>query len=300
MFAQTSATAPAAATVTVQVPSGTSVIALPVVHAPVFQAQISQFVADGSSWTLKFNAPGFTPGAFKSESAGFATHYAEVVSEHPLQGAGFSITGQTADSVTVAGIDGESLAFNATLAIRPHRTLGEVFAGAEADLSIGDHVRIFRDGASPFVRYDWNGSFWTGDGSSNHNARPIEPGRGIVVTLAAPATLKWTGWIKQTPTRIRVFAGAVNLIGTGSPISRNLVDLQLASQLDPYVDQVKLLSADGTLTSLATVINTGTLLTGDFQTDAGPTVVPFQSAYVVIPDRNVFWLLPPPQPADSP
>lgn len=236
--------------------AGSNLVSAPLLPAIVHQAVPSSLTAT----TFVFPASSFTSGAFNAAN-GHPTHYIEVVSGDEA-GLAFDIASNTTDTITISGsTTGLGLTGTETITIRPHVTLGTLFADSSVLSAFEDIITRYPvSGVSE--AYGWNGTNWRklgSSGSSNHVT--IVPGEGFVFYTESPKAVSFVGAVKTSPTKFFLAPNnRPNLIGTTHPAAgRTFSQIGLADALTPYNDVITSYATNNKiLQSTGSYVYTGT------------------------------------------
>jgi hypothetical protein len=223
------------------------------IESPAFSGAIT---ADGAT-TLTLPAASLTAGEF-DEGAEFPTHYVEITEAGANQGVVIDIVSNTASEIVLASdITALSLAGTETIVVRPHVTLANVMAAAEANLaSFSDAATFYNpDGSSDTYYFigssTWSTNFSDPDGSD----RPIPPGTGFVFDTAADVALTVTGEVKESATVVQISGGGViNIVGPINPLvgdSAPIKDLGFAD-MSPFSDNITVYPPGDLINSIGT------------------------------------------------
>jgi hypothetical protein len=206
------------------VPNGKSMWNCAFVTKKEFQGLATSVAPSGANTVITQTGAGWTANQFQTSAipANDSSHYVEILTG-PDAGAVADIVSNDASTVTVAGGYG-STAF--TYAIRKHTTLADIFL--DAGLSeFEDEVLLFDDvGVARAYNYDGTpGARHMVDAPTQSVVSDnvtVYPGQGFVLTIGTPKTLTFGGgiasYVKNTPTRIPLYAGVTNLVGLLDPV----------------------------------------------------------------------------------
>ena len=210
-----------------------SLVAANLLNQPVFSGSISSnLVVEGSP---------FTSGQFNSGSV-FAKYYVEITSGTNA-GSYADIVSNTTNSLTVV----DQLSFQAALGsgasvkIRKHRTLPEIFGGASGSISAtdvvinkgtsasgADNIILRDDGVSKTYYYSSSSlrPGWRDQGGNSASDRPIYPTQGIMIArkINSAANITVTGEVNQNVTIYDLPAG-LNLVTIPIPANVTLPQL---------------------------------------------------------------------------
>jgi hypothetical protein len=272
-------------------PSGNIPFAPSFVHAVSYTAQAGGIAENADSSTVTL-IDGAMPVGVYDESAMYPVYYLEITEAGSDQGYVFDVISNTATTVTVAGLltSDFSLGGDESVAIRKHMTIGDVFQGA-AIKAYADSVKFFNEDGSDSLFF-WDGLMWTPDFVENHSDRPVYPGHGFMVTLAAPVDLTITGAVKTTATKVPVYAGVINFIASLAPADSSLGELGFVSVLQAYADSVKTFSQDGMLNVDGLYYSDGVKMTKDFSSDNGSDEIKGDNSFLVTVSGDMYISLP--------
>lgn len=236
----------------------------------------------------------------------FGNHYLEVLSG-PWTGLVLDIVSNGANTITVQGDLGPfGLAGNEAFAVREHVTLGDLFPQGGGLLDFQDTITLFySDGSSKTFLFGdlGTGTMWLDPETfGSADGEPIYPGQGFLVNAFNETTLlvgqNGVSYVKDTPTIVPCYRGAVNLVGLVNPLvatdpldpiypsTEPLQSLGLLDVLPSFGDDaVSLFSLDGALSDGGTFIvfdfGGGSFFTDDGATDRGNTPVQVGTAFNV-------------------
>ena len=273
-------------------PSGNIPFAPSFVHANSYNAQTGGIVENAESSTVTLVDGAMSVGVY-DEGATYPVYYLEITEVGSDQGYVFDVISNTATTVTVAGLltSDFSLSGDETVAIRKHMTIGDVFQGAALQ-AYADSVQFYNEDGST-SQFFWDGLMWTPDFAANHSDRPVYPGHGFMVTLAAPSNLTLTGTVKTTATKVPVYAGVINFIASLAPSDAIIGELGFVSVLQAYADSVKMFSQDGMLSTDGLYYSDGIKMTKDFSSDNGSDEIKGDNSFLVTVSGNKYITLPP-------
>ncbi|MEK7953505.1 hypothetical protein [Luteolibacter soli] len=190
-------------------------------------AAFSGALTAASGATLTVAANSLTANAY-NQGAVYKKFYAEITSG-PNAGVVLDIVSNTTNVVTLGfNISGLGLTGTETITIRPHVTLKSFLSSAEASLNaFSDSATFYANGTFQTYYYGgdggtgWSSDFATADGSD----RPVPPGTGFVLGLAANVRLTITGEVKAPDTFVQLVGGVVNIVGPVNPLVGDSVNL---------------------------------------------------------------------------
>ena len=197
--------------------------------------------------------------------------YVEILSGD-YAGVAFDITSTTASSVVASDFPSTLNGQNVSFAIHPHVTLGDIFNADSGFPEYSDSIKLFNSDGSESIRFLSGGIITTDDFATPAGHTPIYVGSGVLLNLTANVTLTLTGEVKSTITKVPVFPGVNNLVGTLNPSSGlNVTSSNLAPSLSAYSDSATLYSNDGSFTLQNFIYSDGGSVTDD-------TFTPYDSA----------------------
>jgi hypothetical protein len=219
------------------------------VAAPVFVKPAVYTGTAGFSGT-QLSATGLTANSYGPTSfndrPNAARYYVEITSGS-YAGYTFDVTGNSSNSITVAGLpaelDGQS---NVAIALRPHTTLGDLATASSGLTDYSDALTLYYSNNLK-SSYFYTGSGILGDDYSTPcNQVVIYPGNGVLLNNGAIANFAQAGVVKTTPTVVSIPSGE-SLIAPVNPMGARISDLNLAPVLDPYTAAASLVSTTGNL-----------------------------------------------------
>lgn len=199
----------------------------------------------------------------------FADCYLEVASGE-WAGLKFDIVSHTTNTITVLGnlgSGGFNLTGSETYEVREHATLAKLLPNGAGLEPLVDLVKVYRpSGTVESFTFDSNSESWVSaaDFSTNADDERIDPGQGFIITAAAERTITMglgaINCVKDTPVKVALHAGRVNLTGALNPIvafntsaasvgegeERNISTLSLPAALSGD-DLLELFSREGKL-----------------------------------------------------
>lgn len=282
----------------VSVSAGNSPVAPAYVHTDTARVAIADLSVVGNAVTLSFSNVDFIQNELAP--ARYARYYLEVIKEGDYAGMYFDIQANGSNGITVQTWIGGEQPFEVgdVVVVRKHMTLGDFLEDATRSLSpYADSVKFYEDNNVTHSLL-WDGMKWTRDFANDDSDWPIYPGQGFVCLFAQAIQFVVTGQVKTTPTKIPVYSGSNNFVGTMTPVETSFGELGVSTWMMPYADSFKLLSADGSLSSGATFFYDGLKVTPDFVTDAGDTALPAHRAFLLLPATDMNWPQPPAYSAD--
>lgn len=202
-----------------QAPTGVSLWTCALTTKKDFQGQSTSVTAAATS-TINQTGANWTPGAFN-------LHFVEVV-EGPWAGLVLDVISNTASTVVVdgnLGAAGFNLGQNFKYAIRKHTTLGSIFRNGAGLNPFDDSITLLYDnGTSKKFYFDDTppGQIVASDFTTNRDNEIVYPGQGMLLNCSGARTLTFGGgevsYVKDTPTKIPLYAGKVNFIGQMNPV----------------------------------------------------------------------------------
>lgn len=275
------------------IPAGNMPYAPSFVHADAFAGTISGLAESGGNTVVSLAGAALTTSTY-DEGSNFPAYYLEITESGSSEGYSFDIISNTADSVTVKGLlsSSFSLAGTENVVVRKHMTIGDIFSGSTASLtSYSDSVKIFNSDNTITLLY-WDGSVWTPDFANDRSLKPIYPGRGFLTSFAGSVELTVDGNVKTTKTKVPVYAGQVNLIGTLAPSDTDIDGFNAITTLQAYSDSIKVVSLDGTFSTQGTYYTDGSQMTRDFSSDHGTESIEGHSSALLSAGSNFYLTLP--------
>jgi hypothetical protein len=223
LFAQTTATTPVVGFYKMNLNQGRSLLVSGFITKNDFQGQASSFTSTTASSVISQSNPGWTTNAFN-------LHYVEIL-DGPQAGLILDIISNTASSVTVEGnlgANGFNVSQTVKYAIRKHATLGGLFKGAGLQ-EFEDVITIYTDtGARKTFFFDNTnppGQIVASDQVTNRDNEIIYPGQGMFINCVTPRVLTLGGnevsYIKETPTKVPLYANKINITGLINPLVNN-------------------------------------------------------------------------------
>lgn len=202
-----------------QAPSGVSLWTCALTTKKEFQGQ-STSVAAAANSTITQSGATWTPSAFN-------LHFVEIV-EGPWAGLVLDIVQNTATTVQVEGnlgAAGFNLGQSFKYAIRKHATLGSIFKSGAGLNAFDDSITLLYDnGTRKKFFYDDTapGHIVAEDFSTVKDNEIVYPGQGMLLSCTGSRTLTFGGgevsYVKDTPTKIPLYAGKVNFVGQMNPV----------------------------------------------------------------------------------
>jgi hypothetical protein len=272
----------------INIKAGNVPIAPAYVHPKELGFSVNSTALAGDELTLNLPSNSLTAGAYE-ESSLYPRYYIEVISEGAFAGMVFDVVSNTAGAVTIkTWADGSQPVSSGTAVIlRKHMTLDDFFADAESQLiGYGDTLKFF-DSNGDSKGVVWDGSIWTTDFSTDDGGMPIYPGQGFLTIFVTDKTFNVLGEVKSTPTQVPVYVGAINFVGTLSPIEESFNSFEAMSWMSPYAETIKLFTSDGTLSSAGAYVYDGSKITGDFVSDDGADPLPATSSFLITPVGDI-------------
>lgn len=250
--------------------------------APVFQG--SGVVTSKTLTTTGLSTSSLAPSSYTDGRPNYPTAYVEVLSG-PYAGVVFDITSVSSSSVTSSdfptSLNGTSISF----VIRNHVTLADIFKADTGFAEYSDGITVYNSDGSTSLRYLAGGVITTDDFATEAGHTPIYPGTGVVLNLGSSVSLKTSGHVKATLTKVPVYPGVNNIIGSMNPSGGlKVTDSSLATSLAPYADSAVLYSDNGSFSLAAFVFSDGSNVTDDSftpYTSASSPIVQNGSAAIV-------------------
>ncbi|MFN5961034.1 MAG: hypothetical protein ACK5CW_06095 [Verrucomicrobiota bacterium] len=230
----------------------------------------------------------------------FGNHYAEIISG-PQAGLVLDIVANTANQLTVLGDLTSAplqLTGSETFAIRRHATMATVFDNGGGLTPGADTVTLSTQFGTKTFTY--NGSNWEDADLNDVSGEIIYPGQGFLIFNGGAADVVTFGgneiaYVKNTPTKIPLFPGIVNLVGLPSPLvatkpadpiyntagTNALGDLGFVSSLLAGADTLDLRSLTGDFASAGTFQSNGGNLEDADLNDGSPVRVRNGAAYIL-------------------
>lgn len=210
------------------VPAGKSMWTCAFVTKKDFQGLATSVdgTGSGASATTMITQTGASWSANQFQTSEFpatqSSHYIEILSGSDA-GTVADVTENGANTLTVSGNFGVS---PFSYAVHKHTTLASVFLSAGLS-EFEDEVIVYDDqGVSTSYMFDGTlGAEHMVDTATNSiisDNVPLYPSQGFLLSTLTPKTLTFGGgevsYVKSTSTKIRLKAGAVNLVGVMNPI----------------------------------------------------------------------------------
>ena len=254
----------------------------------VNSAAYAGVLTGASSTTLTVAANSLPLNAY-NQGAVFATHYAEITSG-PNAGVALDIASNTTSIITlIDNIASLSLTGTEKITIRQHVTLKSSLASAESSLNVFSDSATFYLTNGNSISYTYGGdggTGWSSDFSTpDGNLRPVAPGTGFVLGVAADVSLNVVGTVKPSPTVVMLGAGVVNIVGPVNPLVGTSVSLNTVGfgTLAPFSDSITVY-VPGPLavsTSYSPLGDPGLNLSSDFATPTTDTMANTTGAVVI-------------------
>lgn len=277
----------------VTLPLGGAAFAPTFVKANVFSGPAT---ISGSTVTLAANAlagQSLGPTSF-SDRSNFPRYYAEVVNTNsPFCGYNFDITSPNGASSFQSSNIPAGLTGNVTIAIRPHLTLADL---DPSNMQDGDSVTIYNDpSGGAFTYYQASGGWVDSNGNPGYAHVPVYPGTGVIYGGQSSAnTITLTGNVKNTPTAVPVYLGAVlNVVAPVNPsASVNYASQNIASSIGDGASFTKY-TADGSLVEESTYYAAAGVLVDNNGNPASSVPIPgSQAVNVGSLSQDAVWVIP--------
>lgn len=216
------------------------------------------------------------PTAFSDGRPNYPTSYIEVLSG-TYAGVAFDVTSISANSISSsdfpAGLNGQSISF----VIRNHVTLSDLFKSDSGFAEYSDVISVYNSDGTTSLRYMAGGVITLDDFSTEAGHTPVYPGTGVIVNLGSAVTIKTSGQVKATVTKVPVYPGINNIVGTMNPSGfLKVTDSTLGTSLAAYADSAVIYSNNGSFSLGAIVYSDGSSPTDDnfnpFSSSSSPTV----------------------------
>ena len=205
-------------------PAGKSLWSCAFVTKTQFQGLATSVAGSGGSTLLTQTGASWSVNQFQTSASPStqSSHYAEILSG-PNAGTVADITENSANTLTLQGNFGIT---PFTYSVHEHATLGSIFL--TAGLSEFEDEIILYDDQGVSSSYQYDGTLGaehmvdTGTGSIVFDDVPVYPSQGFILNVLIPKVITFGGgkvsYVKATPTKIGLKAGAVNLVGMMNPI----------------------------------------------------------------------------------
>jgi len=216
------------------------------------------------------------PTSFSDGRPNYPKCYIEVLTG-TYAGVAFDVTSVSANSVTSSdfpeALNGQSISF----AIRDHVTLSDIFKSDTGFAEYSDVISVYNSDGTISLRYMAGGVITLDDFSTEAGHTPVYPGTGVIVNLGSAVTIKTSGQVKATITKVPVYPGINNIVGTMNPSgSLRVIDSTLGTSLAAYADSAVIYSNNGSFSLGAIVYSDGSSPTDDnfnpFSSSSSPTV----------------------------
>jgi len=250
----------------------------------------------GSTVTLAANAlagQSLGPTGF-SDRSNFPRYYAEVINTNSsFCGFNFDITSANGASSFQSANIPVGLTGSVTIAIRPHITLADL---DPANMQDGDSVTIYNDpSGGAFTYYQDSGGWVDSNGNPGYAHVPVYPGTGVIYAGQSSAnTITLTGNVKNTPTAVPVYLGAVlNVVAPVNPSeSVNYANQNIASSIGDGASFTKY-TADGSLVEESTYYAAAGVLVDNNGILASSVPIPgSQAVNVGSLSQDAVWVIP--------
>jgi hypothetical protein len=277
----------------VTLPLGGAAFAPTFVKANVFSGPAT---ITGSTVSLAANAlvgQSLGPTGF-SDRSNFPRYYAEVVNtDSPFCGYNFDITSPNGASSFQSLNIPAGLSGNITIAIRPHITLADL---DPSNMQDGDSITIYNDpSGGAFTYYQASGGWVDSNGNPGYAHVPVYPGNGVIYGGQSIAnTITLTGNVKNTPTAVPVYLGAVlNVVAPVNPsASVNFANQNIASSIGDGASFTKY-TADGSLVEESTYYAASGVLVDNNGNPVSSVSIPgSQAVNVGSLSQDAVWVIP--------
>lgn len=211
------------------------------------------------------------PSSYSDGRPNYPTSYVEILSG-AFAGISYDITAVNAGSVTAVDLPPSLNGTSVNFAIRSHVTLADIFTPSSGFSEYSDAIAIYNSDGTISLRYLAGGVVTLDDFATEAGHTPIYPGNGVILNVSGPVNLTASGEVKATTTRIPVYPGVNNVVGTLNPSAQlKATDSTLATSLAAYSDAATIYSNDGVFSLGSIVYSDGAAVTDD-------TFTPFTSA----------------------
>jgi len=237
------------------------------IFSPSF-TKAAVFQGSGTIASKTLSVPGVTtsslaPSSFSDGKPNYPKAYIEVLSGI-YTGVAFEITSVSANSVTSsdfpAGLNGQTVSF----VIRNHVTLSDIFTPDTGLNEYSDGITIFNSDGTTSLRYLAGGVITTDDFSTEAGHTPIYPGSGVILNVGSSVSIKTSGQVKLSVTKVPVYPGVNNIVGTMNPSGGlKVTDSNLAASLAAYADSAVIYSNNGLFSISSFVFSDGAATTDD-------------------------------------
>jgi hypothetical protein len=258
--------------VTIELPVGNTIVAPAFVNPIELASTIEASTSSGNEVVIELPAgTNLQAGVFNESPAPRATprFFLEITGNGPNAGSYFDIVSNSATSITIfwPSTNGPpDFSQGDSFAVRQHMTLGQFFRNADGLPALEITLKFFyRGGSETFV---WTGSFWRDRDSQAADDLPIYPGQAFLFTNSGTGAVSFpaVGTVKDTPTLTPVYVqGAINLVNPMLPTDGTIAQLDPLNWMEAFDDGIKIFSSDGSLSTEATVISSGSELRGGDQ-----------------------------------
>lgn len=239
------------------------------VKASLFQG--SGIVSSGTLPVSGISTASLSPTAYSDGRPNYPRSYVEILSGSS-SGVSYDITSVSANSVTVADLPASLNGTTVQFVIRPHVTLADIFTATTGFGEYSDAIAIYNSDGTIALRYLAGGVVTLDDFTTEAGHTPIYPGNGVILNVSGPVSLTATGEVKASITRVPVYPGVNNVVGTLNPSSGlNATSSNLATSLSAYSDAATIYSNDGSFALSSILYSDGASVTDD-------TFTPFTTA----------------------
>lgn len=250
------------------------------VFSPSFTKEII-YQGSGTVSSKSLSVSGVTtsslaPTSFSDGRPNYPKSYIEVLSGD-YAGVAFDVTSVSANSITASdlpvALNGQSISF----AIRNHVTLSDIFKSDTGFAEYSDVISVYNSDGTISLRYMAGGVITLDNFSTEAGHTPVYPGTGVIVNLGSSVTVRTSGQVKAAITKVPVYPGINNIVGTMNPSgSLRVTDSTLGTSLAAYADSAVIYSNNGSFSLGAIVYSDGTSATDDnfnpFLPSSSPTV----------------------------
>ena len=248
------------------------------IFSPTFvKASVLQASASVSSKTISVSGvttSTLAPSAFIDGTPNYPSAYVEVLSG-AYSGVAFDITSVGTSTVTCADFPSELNGQTISFVIRKHVTLADVFTPSSGLAEFSDAITLFNSDGSTSIRYLAGGVITTDDFATPAGHTPIYPGAGVILNIGGSVTLSLSGQVKPTASKVPVYPGVNNIVGTFNPSSSlKATSTTLATSLGAFTDSATLYSNNGSFSLQNFIYSDGTSVTDDGFTPYDPATSP--------------------------
>jgi hypothetical protein len=280
---------------------GYSKITAPAGTVPIVPGFVkaAKFTGTATVTGQSFGVSGFSvgvlnPSAHSDGKPNYPTHYIEITSG-TYEGYLFDILSNSGTSVTAAnvpsGINGQEV----SVVVRPHVTLDDIASTSMIDYS--DAVNLINPDGTATTRYYAAGSWIAEDYFTAAGHTVIYPGQAVLLSSGG-VTITTTGNVKTTKTAVPLYAAAVNFVGPLSPSNdTEVIKLQIASSMVPYMDGFNQFANDGFMTTTGTYYSDGTSVLDAGYSALPPTAtdsIAINTGFALSVQSDGYWIMPSP------